>query len=70
MTKKDLEMQIEMLVKDDQHSQETIVRQAQEIERLNYIINEFEEYLVGQFNKTQDDKYCDDLIKLKKLKGE
>lgn len=47
ITKKDLEMQIEMLVKDDQHSQETIVRQAQEIERLNNIINELEKY-IGQ----------------------
>ena len=77
ITKKDLEMQIEMLVKDDQHSQETIVRQAQEIERLNNIINELEKYLKEKQFLCEINKQVfswgvagDCLDKLKELKGE
>lgn len=39
MSKEELKKQIELLVKDDEKSQETIIKQSQEIERLNNIIN-------------------------------
>lgn len=39
MNKKVLMEQIESLVKDDEISQETIIRQSQEIDRLNNIID-------------------------------
>ena len=39
MNKEELKKQIELLVKDDEKSQETIIKQSQEIERLNNIID-------------------------------
>ena len=45
MTKEDLKKQIELLVKDDEISQQTIINQRQEIERLNNIIKEVEKRL-------------------------
>lgn len=45
MSKEDLEKQIELLVKDDEISQQTIINQRQEIERLKSIIKEAIEYI-------------------------
>ena len=45
MTKEDLKKQIELLVKDDERNQQTIINQRQEIERLNNIIKEVEKRL-------------------------
>ena len=57
ITKKDLEIQIEKLVKDDQHSQETIIRQAKEIEKLKDLLhkadNEVASYMYAYFNLTK-----------------
>ena len=45
MTKEDLKNQIELLVKDDESSQQTIINQRQEIERLNKQIEEYQKAL-------------------------
>ena len=42
MSKEELKKQIELLVKDDEKSQETIIKQSQEIERLNNIIKQYD----------------------------
>lgn len=47
---------------------EPIIDYHEEYKKLNNIIEELEKYLIDMFNKTQDIKYCDDLIKLKELK--
>ena len=49
MSKEDLEKQIELLVKDDEISQQTIIKQSEEIERLNNIINELEKYINEEY---------------------
>ena len=45
MNIEELTKQIELLVKDDEKSQETIIKQSQEIERLNNIIKEVRDYI-------------------------
>jgi hypothetical protein len=53
MTKKDLEKQIELLVKDDERSQQTIINQRQEIERLNKEIEDYQKELEKADSITQ-----------------
>jgi len=78
VNKEDLQKQIELLVKDDERSQQTIINQKQEIERLNNIISELEKesYLGMLENQNNNDyakglytayKYIND--KLHELKG-
>lgn len=60
---KDLKKQIELLVKDDESSQQTIINQKQEIERLNKALLDIKELVVN--NACLDDsinKCADDLI--------
>lgn len=45
MSKEDLKKQIELLVKDDESNQQTIINQRQQIERLENIIKEAREYI-------------------------
>lgn len=47
MSKEDLKKQIELLVKDDESNQQTIINQRQQIERLENIIKEVREYATG-----------------------
>ena len=54
----DLKKQIELLVKDDESSQQTIINQRQEIERLDNIINELEEEYINYMDKQDFAKKC------------
>ena len=58
MSEEELKKQIELLVKDDEKSQETIIKQSQEIERLNNIINEIKAYI--EKVKFEFESYCID----------
>ena len=51
MSKEDLKKQIELLVRDDESNQQTIIKQSEEIERLNNIINEVSKEL-KEFNES------------------
>lgn len=69
MIKEELKKQIELLVKDDEKSQETIIKQSQEIERLNNIINEVRECVETAIS---EDYYDGEIYKIKEIlnKGE
>jgi regulator of sigma D len=74
MTKKDLEKQIELLVKDDERSQQTIIKQSEEIERLNNIINELEKdlqsnmaYYDNLYEELDEQEYIDKYFALKEV---
>ncbi len=77
MNKEDLQKQIELLVKDDERSQQTIINQRQEIERLTNIISELEKWLEERLDKLDINGYDDDVFngielalhKLQELKG-
>ena len=60
MSEEDLKKQIELLVKDDESNQQTIINQRQEIERLNNIINELEKLELYEY--TPDYDYDENLV--------
>lgn len=55
MSKEDLKKQIELLVRDDESNQQTIIKQSEEIERLKNI-NEEHRILNGELRKELQQK--------------
>jgi len=71
VNEEDLQKQIELLVKDDERSQQTIINQRQEIERLNNIINKTIKYVESLSSCGRGCDIYDDIKQeiLKELKG-
>ena len=59
MDKKELEKQIELLVKDDERNQQTIIKQSEEIERLHSIINEARELTKERIEEVKEISYVE-----------
>jgi hypothetical protein len=58
------ELRIDLMAKECKMAIECL---QQDLEKKSKILNELKRYLIDSFNKTQDTKYLDDIMKLEEL---